>query len=62
MTERAMVLNQPVDQFDPFALIAPVSDIEPRTSAMCHKPTLENSVSTWMAPGPLSPPAEKVHS
>ncbi len=26
-----------------------------------HKQTLKNSVSTWMAPGPLSPSAQKVH-
>ncbi len=33
-TDRAMVLNQPVDQFDPLALIAPVTEIVPGTSAM----------------------------
>ena len=34
VTERAMVLNQPVDQFDPLALIGPVTEIVPGTSAM----------------------------
>jgi hypothetical protein len=33
-TERAMVLNQPVDQFDPLARIGPVTEIVPGTSAM----------------------------
>ncbi len=33
-TDRAMVLNQPVDQFDPLALIGPVTEIVPGTSAM----------------------------
>ena len=31
-TDRAMVLNQPVDQFDPLALIGPVTEIVPGTS------------------------------
>jgi hypothetical protein len=33
-TDRAMVLNQLVDQFDPLALIGPVTEIVPGTSAM----------------------------
>jgi hypothetical protein len=39
-----MVLNQPVDQFDPLALIGPVTEIVPGTSAM-RRILLKNSFS-----------------
>ena len=43
------------------AAVSVPSNAPCRTHALCQERTLENSISTWMARGPFSPPAAKVH-